>query len=137
MKRMFVFLLVLMMIIATSSVIFAKGNSKPKNDNIVTFDKGFSPQQKAAVLEIANAIRSGEVKTISKYTKNKEDAKNVRTFWSSVDELSNLKFRAKIYKKGFTIYDAGTMMYSCDVKKDRNSFIIIFENEGCIVNDGN
>lgn len=104
---------------------------------IVTFDKGFSPQQKAAVLEIANAIRSGEVKAISKYTKNKEDAKNVKMFWSGADELSNLKFRARINKKGLTIYDAGTMMYSCDVKKDGNNVIIIFENEGCIFNDGN
>lgn len=141
MKPIYVFLMVVIIFVATSSVTFAAPGAKAKNaKEIIVYEKGFSPKQKAALLEIANAIRSGSAERISKYTKDGEDPNAIKVFWSGVDELANLKFRARTWEnarntseKGFILSDAANGMSSCNLIKKGNHFVI----GGCVFNDGN
>lgn len=103
---------------------------------IVRFEKGLSDEQKVAAVQITNAILSDNDKELNKYTKNEEEAKSLMVWWHGCCE--KLQFRARIMKwKGVNqmfIQDDGDGMYTCDVPKDGNHFII--KQEDCIFNDG-
>lgn len=102
--------------------------------SVFSFEKGLSNEQKVAAVLITNAIRSGNEKELSKYTRSEEDAKNIITWWHGADELSNIRFRVRAVESKMFIQDNSSGMYTCDIKKDENRFIITPED--CIFNDG-
>lgn len=102
--------------------------------SVVAFEKGLSNEQKVAAVLITNAIRSGNDQQLSKYTKTAEEAKSIIMWWNSADELSNIKFKVRISDATMFLQDNSSGMYTCDVPKDGNHFII--KQEDCIFNDG-
>jgi hypothetical protein len=115
---------------------YANDNIKPnlqESNNLVIFDKSIPSKQRSAVLEIANAIRSGKVELIRKYTKKGQDPNVILNFWRSVDQLSNLKFQALTFDKGISLSEAKNRISSCDLIYEGNRLVI----GECTNNDGN
>jgi hypothetical protein len=108
-----------------------------KSYDIVVFEKGFSSEQKTAVLEIANAIRSGKVEVVRKYAKRGVNPTSIINFWSSEDQLSNLKFIARKSEwkgeKYIVLFEAERGMSSCQLKYEGKRLVI----GECTFNDGN
>ena len=132
MKRKFVTasILVAALSVIFPLVAFAKDMTTA---GIVIFEKGFSLKQKAAVVDIAKAIRSGKVERISKYTKSEEDPNAIYRFWSGIGELSKIRFRARIVNSTFILSDADRGMATCNITKEANNFVV----DECTFNDGN
>jgi hypothetical protein len=110
----------------------AKAKQNKTKDKVI-FDNNIPSKQRAAILEIANTIRSGNKELIKKYTKKGGDTESIITFWSSVDKLSNLKFKARKWKEGITLSESEWGMSSCDLVYEENRLVI----GECTFNDGN
>lgn len=103
----------------------------------VIFEDGVPSAKRATAVQLCAAIRSGDERRLLQFSTGRpgELASDLKSFWSSVSEVSKLRFRVSFNAKrdSLTLADAHSGMNTCETKELGGRVVLT----DCMFNDGN